>query len=196
MYLPNVWLNDRIIGATQEMLKRQFAHIWSLDTCLKASNLSFKKARGNFIQVLNRDPQKGGSHCLTLSTMKIKSPNEIKIFDSAFTSSCMIFPTQQVVDQLLRDGPPKRGDEILLKSMDCAYQNNSDDCSLYAIANTVAEAFGTNPTMEEYDTELMGGHLIHCLEQNEMSPFPARSRTSSFADGVRYSANLKVFCSY
>ena len=29
-----------------------------------------------------------------------------------------------------------------------------------------------------------------------MSPFPARSRKSSFADGVRYSANLKVFCSY
>ena len=48
----------RIIDATQEMLKRQFPHIWSFDTCLKASNLSFKKARGNFFQVLNRDPQK------------------------------------------------------------------------------------------------------------------------------------------
>ena len=105
LYLPNAWLNDRIIDATQEMLKRQFPHIWSLDTCLKASNLSFKKARGNFIQVLNRDPQKGGSHWLTLSTMKMKSLNEIKIFDSAFTS--MSFPTQEVVCQLLRDGPPK-----------------------------------------------------------------------------------------
>ena len=46
--------------------------------------------------------------------------------------------------------------------MDCAYLNKSDDCGLYAIANTVAEAFGTDPTTEEYDTELMGGHLIHC----------------------------------
>ena len=77
LYQPNAWLNDRIIDATQEMLKRQFPHIWSLDTCLKASNLSFKKAKGNFIQVLNRDPQKGGSHWLTLSTMKMKSLNEI-----------------------------------------------------------------------------------------------------------------------
>ena len=68
------------------MLKRQFPHIWSLDTCLKASNLTFKKARGNFIQIVNRDPQKGGSHWLTLSTMKVKSSNEIKIYDSAFTS--------------------------------------------------------------------------------------------------------------
>ena len=46
----------------------------------------------------------------------------------------MSFSTQHVVCQLLRDGPPKRGDKILLKFMDCAYQNNSDDCGLYAIA--------------------------------------------------------------
>ena len=78
--------------------------------------------------------------------------------------------------------------------MDCAYQNNSDDCGLYALANAVAEAFGIDPTMQEYDTELMRGHLIHCLEQNELSLFPARSRESSFAGGVRYSAYLKVFC--
>ena len=124
--------------------------------------------------------------------MKVKSSNEIKIYDSAFTS--MSFPTQQVVCQLLRDGPPKRNDKILLKFMDCAYQNNSGDCGLYAIANAVAEAFGTDPTTQDYDTELMRGHLIHCFEQNEFSLFPARSRNSTFPDGVRYSAYLKIYC--
>ena len=79
LYLPNAWLNDRIVDAAQEILKCQFPHIWSLDTCLKASNLTFKRARGNFIQIVNRDPLKGGSHWLTLSTMKLKSANEIKI---------------------------------------------------------------------------------------------------------------------
>ena len=192
LYLPNAWLNDRIVDAVQEILKRQFPYIWSLVTCLKASNLTFKRARGNFIQIVNRDPLKGGSHWLTLSTMKLKSANEIKIFDSAFTS--MSFPTQQVVCQLLRDGPPKRGDKILLKFMDCAYQNNSDDCGLYAIANAVAEAFDIDPTTQEYDTELMCGHLIHCFEQNEMQLFPARSQNSSNIDGVRFSAYLKIFC--
>ena len=64
LYLPNAWLNDRIIDATQEMLKRQFPHIWSLDTCLKARNLSFKKARENFIQVLNKDPHFHLTHYL------------------------------------------------------------------------------------------------------------------------------------
>ena len=34
--------------------------------------------------------------------------------------------------------------------MDCAYQNNSDDCGLYAIANAVAEAFDIDPTTQEY----------------------------------------------
>ena len=108
---------------------------------------------------------------------------------------------------------PKVGELYKFKGegvMDCAYQNNSDDCGLYAIANAVAAAFGIDPTTQEYDTELMRGHLIHCLEQKELSLklkklkkkkkkkknslFPARSRESSFAGGVRYSAYHKVFC--
>ena len=56
----------------------------------------------------------------------------------------MSFPTQHVVCQLLRDGPPKRGDKIPLNFMDCAYQNNNDDCGLYAIANAVANATALN----------------------------------------------------
>ena len=80
--------------------------------------------------------------------------------------------------QLLRDGPPKCGDKILLKFMDYAYQNNSDDCGLYDIANAVARAFGTDPTTQEYNTKFMRGHLIHCLKLNEMSPLPARLRSS------------------
>ena len=80
--------------------------------------------------------------------------------------------------QLLRDGPPKCGDKILLKFMDYAYQNNSDDCGLYDIANAVAGAFGTDPNIQEYNTDFMRGHLIHCLKLNEMSPLPARLRSS------------------
>ena len=69
------------------MLKCQFPLIWSLYTCLKTSNLSFQRAGENFIQILPyKDPQIGGSHWLALPTKKMKSPNEIKIFDSAFTS--------------------------------------------------------------------------------------------------------------
>ena len=75
--------------------------------------------------------------------------------------------------------------------MDCAYQNNSDDCGLCTIANAVVEAFGTDPTIQEYEIDLMRGHLIHCLEKNENSPFPARSWKSSFADGVKYFALVK-----
>ena len=64
----------------------------------------------------------------------------------------MSFPSQQVVSLLLRDGPPNRGDKKLSLFMDCAYQNNSDDCGLYAIANAVAEAFDIDPTTQEYNT--------------------------------------------
>ena len=48
--------------------------------------------------------------------------------------------------------------------MDCAYENNNAYCGLCAIAmaNSVAEAFGTDPTTQEYDAELMRGYLINC----------------------------------
>ena len=106
----------------------------------------------------------------------------------------MSFPTHQVVCQLLRSGPPKRNDKILLKFMDCTFQSNSDDCGLYTIANAIAEAFGIDPITQEYNTEFMRGHLINCFQQSQMSPFPARTRKSTFADGVRYSPDHKVFC--
>ena len=96
----------------------------------------------------------------------------------------MSFPTQQVVCQLLRKGPSKRNDKIFLKFMDCAFQSNSDDCGLYAIANAVAEALGIDPIKQDYDTELMRGHQINCFQQKQMSPFPAGSRKSTFADGL------------
>ena len=56
--------------------------------------------------------------------------------------------------------------------------------------NVTEYMFGKPVTTQEYDTGLMPGHSIHCLEQNEMSPFPARSRKSSFADGVPQSILL------
>ena len=84
LYLPNAWLNDRIVEAAQEILKRQFPHIWSLDTCMKASNLTFKRARGNFIQIVNRDPLKGGSHWLTLSTMKLNLQMKLNFLISIY----------------------------------------------------------------------------------------------------------------
>ena len=62
---------------------------------------------------------------------------------TTFTS--MSVPTQQVVCQLLRDCPPIRNGQILLKFIDCAFENNSAYCGLYAI---VAEAFGTDLTTQ------------------------------------------------
>ena len=81
----------------------------------------------------------------------------------------------------------------LLKCVDCANQNNSDDCGLFVIANAVAETVGTDPNTQEYDTELIRGLLINCLDQNEISLFPGTTRRSKFADGVWYLATRKYF---
>ena len=41
-----------------------------------------------------------------------------------------------------------------------------------AIANAVSLAFGQSPSELEYNIPLLGKHLVNCLEQTKLSPFP------------------------
>ena len=188
------WMNDRIIDAAMTLIKKQFPYIWGLESCLNASTShGFSRAHGSFIQILNRDPKGGGSHWLTLSNMKLKTKSEIKIFDSGFTS--ISFRVQEAICHLTKkDTPPKKSDKIHLKFMDVAFQTNGNDCGLYAIANAIAEASGIDPCTQDYNTELMRGHLMTCLEKQYLMPFPCNTRIPTHT-GIKYSAFMKVFCS-
>jgi len=61
--------------------------------------------------------------------------------------------------------------------MDVALQTNGNDCGLNAIANAIAEASGIDPCTQDYNTELMRGYLIACLEKQYLKPFPCNTRT-------------------
>ena len=51
-------------------------------------------------------------------------------------------------------------------------QTNGNDCGLYAIAYETALAFGRDPLKEQYIPSKLREHLIQCLENKEMRPFP------------------------
>ena len=57
-------------------------------------------------------------------------------------------------------------------------QTNGNDCGLYAIANATALAFGRDPSKEQYIPSKLRKHLIQCLEDKEMKPFPTAKGTS------------------
>ena len=191
---PNEWLNDRIIDAAQHLIKQKAPRIAGLQTCLNASKLTFRPVKDSFIQVINRNPEAGGNHWLTLSTVKCnRNGSEVKVHDSSFTS--VSFPVQQSICNIMRRGtPPKRSDVIKVLFTDVSWQPNPNDCGLYAIANAVCDALGIDPTTQGYVTSEMRQHLISCFEKNEIFPLPAYERKSIYTRGLRFQSVLKVFC--
>ena len=66
------------------------------------------------------------------------------------------------------------GNELQVQLADIQMQRNSHDCGLFAIANATALAFGINPINQTYDARGMRTHLIQCLENKDITPFPTK----------------------
>ena len=77
---PLGWLNDRIIDASQNLLMKQFPYIPGLQNTVLGMTLSFKIHNGEFLQIINTSYQ----HWLTVSTIGIKNPAEVRVFDSLY----------------------------------------------------------------------------------------------------------------
>ena len=73
-------------------------------------------------------------------------------------------------------------------------QTNGNDCGLYAIANATALAFGRDPSKEQYIPNKLREHLIQCLENKEMRPFPAAKGTSKRRKAIKKIENLQLYC--
>ena len=77
---------------------------------------------------------------------------------------------------------------ILLPEM--SRQCNGVDCGLYAIATATDLCFGNNPAERNYDQSQMRAHLLKCILQQHLDPFPA---TSISRTNVLY-YGLTVYC--
>lgn len=78
---PTAWLNDRVVSATQFLLQKQSAIPGFQDTTL-GMTLCFEIQRSEFIQILHD----GHNHWLTISSIGCKSPAEILVYDSMYSS--------------------------------------------------------------------------------------------------------------
>ena len=56
--------------------------------------------------------------------------------------------------------------------MEMQKQKGNSDCGVYAIAVATALCYQEDPTVIHWNTESMRRHLLKCLEQSKMEPFP------------------------
>ena len=65
-----------------------------------------------------------------------------------------------------------RDDFITADLMNVQRPKDSVDCGVFAVAYAADIIFGNNPVNSMYDVKLLRAHLIKCLENASLSPFP------------------------
>ena len=159
-------LNDHIIDAAQGLLKVKYG-IHGLQNTLLGSTPSFDVVGGEeFVQVLHS----GGDHWLTVSTIGCFY-STVNVYDSLFTH--VPKPTMEQICALLISSEPT----ITLQFMPTDCQQNASDCGLFSLAFSTALCVGEDPQGLQFDQKVMRSHLLSCLVDGEMNPFPCKKMT-------------------
>ena len=148
-------LNDKHINYAQTILKYQFSIKGLQSTLLQASSTP----RVNQLQIVHVR----GNHWITASTI-LSKPNAVSIYDSLYDS--LDEKSLKIIQQLFG---VKEVHVVPVQK-----QQGFSDCGLFAIAYAVYLAKKHNPEKAYFHQSQMRSHLINCLSQGKMSPFPSR----------------------
>ena len=116
-----------------------------------------------FVQVLHSN----NNHWLTISTIGC-SYSTVKVYDSLYMK--MPRSTIKQVCSLLASSEPS----ITLQFEPSDRQLNGNDCGLFALAFCTALCSGKDPQGLQFDQKIMRQHLLKCLTQEHMEPFPCK----------------------
>ena len=174
------WLTDSIINATQNLLKKKYATISGLQNTLLGQTLGFKIMKEEFVQVLHT----GGNHWITVATIGCP-PSSIRVYDSLNTE--LPFQTKEQICAILHSYKPF----IDVEHINVQDQMNAFDCGVFALAFVTALCAGQNPENLFFTRKLLRPHLLKCLENEDISPFPC---TTSVRAQVRRTSRIEIFC--
>lgn len=176
------WLSDKIINASQRLLKKDHPHIRGLQNTLLGQIFRYSVEPIECVQVLHS----GSGHWLCVTTFGC-SKGEVTILDSLYPTAPLRVVKQ--VAALLKPQTPA----ITLNFADICQQKGSSDCGLYAVAFATALCKGFDPMTVEFDQSKMRKHLLQCLERGHIEEFPSKSRKVVGAK-VKTSQKVELFC--
>ena len=178
----NDWLDDNLINASQNLLKKQYPQFGGFQNTLFGQNLSFKVERGAFVQIIH---SRNHWVCITNTAC---NKGEMEVIDSMFDTL-----PQKAVNQVAafvhRELPA-----LNLKFLNTQRQRGYSDCGLYAIATATAICEGKDPCTQLFCQEYMRSHLSQCLKMGKTILFPAKERNVSIGSRVKTTQIVKLFC--
>ena len=181
------WLSDLHINAVQILLKQQYPQIGGLQNVVL---LQSSKSTKPFTTSSHGSPQVvpvNNNHWIVVSTLNcstVTADHDITVYDSLNSSVHM--ETQLIIARLLKTN--KESFKIRIAKVN--RQSGFDDCGVFAAAYCTSVAFGHDPTSIVYNQEHLRHHLLSCLENKRMTPFPTiRDRRVAFTY-----VSVKVYC--
>ena len=166
--LNNMMLTDESINMAQQMLADQFPEFEGFfDTVLGATqSFDIITSDKKFIQVLHT----GHLHWICVAnTSAAKSTNQIcHVYDSLSSGKVKTKVLQQIASFSYC-----KEKELVINIQSVQQQSNDVDCGLFSLAFATSLAYGDNPTKIFFDENSMRPHLLKCIEQGKVTPFPA-----------------------
>ena len=143
---------------------------------LLGQTLGFKIMKEEFVQVLHS----GGNHWITVATIGCPL-SSIRVYDSLNTE--LPFQTKEQICAMLHSYKPF----IDVEHINVQDQMNAFDCGVFTLAFVTALCAGQNPENLFFTRKLLRPHLLKCLENEDISPFPC---TTSVRAQVRRTSRI------
>ena len=156
------WLDDRILLSAQEMLKANQPLMMGLEDPAMLRNMIINvPVSSEAIQMHHI-----GDHWVVSTSVG----GEVVVYDSM---SARLSPHLREQLGALYKFYAKGEDGLINVEVRCVQQQyGGADCGLFAIAQATSIANGIDPRKVKYDQTKMRGHLVTCLESNDLTPFP------------------------
>ena len=185
-------LTDMTINLAQNALKKQYPENSGFEDTLLGIIPDFSKHSGNSrcIQILHT----GSLHWICIANVFKEgclSPENVNLYDSLNSNGKINPHTQdQIADYLYLPNAP----EIHVDVQPVQQQTNGTNCGLFAIAYAVDLAHKEDPTKIRYDERRMRSHLVECLTEGSLTPFPRWERYRFCGKRLTKRKNIEIFC--
>ena len=159
----NAWLNDRIMDAAQKLICKEIGTMDSYQSVLNSERKTenpYQPASQEHVQLLHD----GSNHWF----LSFCSNGRVQICDSL--KSSLTPSSRKSIRSLYKDYVPNGGERMTFRPVQ--KQPDSYNCGAFAIAYAAELLDGQCPSDEVFDINEMRKHLITCLENQILTPFP------------------------